>query len=93
MTGQALLLTKENMATEPLVGVPHRQRVSVSISGDFNAKVTLQRKLDGVHWRDWESWSGATEATYVVDELSDLRLIIKAGDFVDGEVLARLGAG
>jgi hypothetical protein len=76
--------------TTPLV-LDRGETASISVSGTFSATVTLQRLLDGTHWRDVTTFTAAAEKSYVVDEACSLRIGVKAGQYTSGTVTCRLG--
>ena len=80
----------ENTFTDE-IHAPSEQRLSVSVSGTFSATVTVQRKLDGENWRDYTTYTSASEATYHADEDCQLRIGIKTGDYTSGSAVCRLG--
>lgn len=66
--------------------------LNISISGTFEAAVTLQRSFDGgSSWRDVETWTVPSEAQlYDYESGVIYRLGIDAGDYVSGAALLRL---
>lgn len=89
---QELAISAQNIFT-PSILLEKRERLSVSVSGTFDATITLQRQLDAVNWRDIMSWSGAVELSYIGDEGQDIRIGIRTGDYVSGTALCRIGKG
>lgn len=91
-------ITTENMFTDPLTCAAG-DKVSVSISGVFDATVVVQRMLNTQIWRDVPSadntvgFTGPTEQTYEADEACFLRAGIRLGDFTSGVATCRLGKG
>lgn len=67
-------------------------RASLSISGTFVATVTVQRRLDGVNWRDVDpEFTTEDEKTYESDEVGEIRMGIKTGNYTSGAALCRIG--
>lgn len=85
-------INAENSFTDPFT-VQDGEAYTVSVSGTFNATVWLQRRLDGVNWRDVEAFTVPTEKDGVAAEGQDLRLGVKTGDFTSGPAVVRLGKG
>lgn len=85
-------ITAQNTFTDSLSILPH-QRPSLSISGTFDATVTLQRRLDGTNWRDVESWNGEIEPDYLSGYTQDIRLGVKTGNFTSGTAVLYIGIG
>ncbi|KKK79611.1 hypothetical protein LCGC14_2831750 [marine sediment metagenome] len=85
-------ITAQNTFTDSLFLLPN-VRVSVSISGTFNATVTIQRRLDGTNWRDVESWTGEIETDYISGYQQDVRIGVKTGDFTSGTAVLYIGIG
>lgn len=79
--------------TEPLHVTPGDVgSISVSLAGGSAATVTLQRRLDGVNWRDVDAWTDENvEKSYVTDEGSEIRVGCKAAEFTMGTVYLRMG--
>ena len=69
------------------------ERFTVSLSGTFVATVTLQRRLDGVTWRDVESYTEKTEKDGLAAEGQLIRLGINSGDYTSGDAVCRIGKG
>lgn len=67
--------------------------VAVSISGTFTGTVSLQRRLDGTNWRTVQTWTAATEATYLGDVACALRLGFDTSGYGSGTATCRLQAG
>lgn len=67
---------------------------SISVAFDVGAAavVTLQRRLDGMNWRDVDAWTDtSTEKSFVTDEGCEIRLGCKTADYTMGDVYVRLG--
>lgn len=71
------------------------ERCSISVFGTaFTGTVTVQRKIDGVNWRDVKQYPGVdAEESYDADERCSLRIGVKSGDFAGTSVAVRLGSG
>lgn len=82
-----------------ILSVDAGERVSVSVSGKFDATVTVERMLDSINWRAVPNqdgtvgWTAPTEQTYEADEACFLRIGIATGAFSSGEAICRLGKG
>lgn len=85
-------ITAQNTFTDAVAVTPGA-RVAISISGTFDATVTLQRRLDGTNWRDVEGWSGEIETSYIADKAGDVRTGVKTGDFTSGTAELLIGVG
>ena len=82
-------ITAQNVFSE-YIHVTVGDRVSISAQPGAGTTVTLQRMLDGINWRDVESWTVDVESTYVADESCDIRLGVKTGDY-GASTTVRLG--
>jgi gamma-glutamyltranspeptidase len=91
-------LNAQNTFTKPLA-LRSRERASVSVSGVFDALVTLQRRFGSGAWRDVQNpdssvgFTTPTEMTYEADESCEMQLGIKTGNYVSGTAVCRLGKG
>ena len=85
-------LTAENTFGKTLQ-IDVGERFTISVSNTFVATVTLQRRLDGVAWRDVESYTVPTEKDGLAAEGQEIRLGIKSGNFTSGTATCRIGKG
>jgi len=68
-----------------------KENFNLSISGTFSATVTVQRSLDGVTWRDVDTFTAPIE-TYGFDpEPFFYRAGVKTGDYSSGTASVRIG--
>jgi len=66
--------------------------LSVTFASGAAGTVTLQRRLDGVNWRDVDAWTDANaEKSYVTDEGCEIRMGCKTADYTMGAIYLRLG--
>lgn len=92
----SLDIAAENVFTNP-ISVNSDNRVSVSVAGEFDATVVVQRMLDGQNWRSVPNedatvgWTGPTEQTYQGDETCLLRIGVPTGMYNSGTISVRLG--
>jgi len=83
-------ITAQNVFTDS-IQVDKGDAGSISVSGTFVGTVTFQRRLDGVNWRDIETYIAETEKDFEAGEGSEIRLGVKTGDYTSGTIEARLG--
>lgn len=89
---EVLAISGDNTFT-PLILLLKGERLSISISGIFDANVTLQRRLDAANWRNVSVWSGGVETSYISDEVQEVRIGIPTGDYTSGTADCRIGKG
>lgn len=85
-------LTAENTFTDALQ-IDVGERYTISVSGTFVATVTLQRRFDGVNWRNAETFNVFAEEDRSAAEGQDIRLGIETDDYTSGTATCRLGKG
>ncbi len=85
-------ITAENTFTPPL-GIDHPTRmVDVSISGTFDATVSVQRSFDGVTWHTMEEYTAPSQRIGNEAKNGTLwRAGVLTGDFNSGTVELLLG--
>lgn len=85
-------ITAQNTFTEPLK-VSINKRYSLTISGTFDATITLQKTYDsGTTWFDVERFVGPdSDVSIEVPENLQVRIGVKTGEFVSGSAYVRLG--
>ena len=65
---------------------------NLSISGTFNATVTVQRSFDrGVTWRDMDDFTAPVEEVGIEPEYCHYRVGVKTGNYTSGTVNIRIG--
>lgn len=92
-------ITAQNQFTTPVLKIPpltdpqKKTGFNISISGTFDATVSLQRRFTGtVTWLDVETFT--TPGEFIGDEVesnTEYQIGVKTGDFVSGPVKVRLG--
>lgn len=66
--------------------------ISVAFDAGAAAVVTLQRRLNGVDWRDVDAWTDTSaEKSFVTDGGCEIRIGCKTADYTMGTIYLRLG--
>jgi len=81
-------ITTDNKFTDP---VQLDGYFNLSLSGTWNAKVTVQRSVDAKDWMDVDTFMSNTESVGFEPELLWYRVGVKTSDFTSGTVVVRLG--
>ena len=84
-------IAAQNIFTDSLQ-VDKGEVVSISAQPGAASTVTLQRKIDGVNWRDVEQWAVDIELSYHTDEACLLQIGVKTGDY-GASTTVRIGKG
>lgn len=87
-------LGAEDTYTDPMQ-LDASERYSVSISGIFDATLTMQRNLIGGagNWRNVEDYTGPIEKDGITVEGQEMRIGIQPGNYTSGSAVARIGKG
>jgi hypothetical protein len=64
---------------------------NLSLSGTWDAIVTVQRSIDNTAWVDVDTFKANTEDYGFEPELMWYRVGVKTGDFTSGPIVIRLG--
>jgi hypothetical protein len=65
---------------------------NLSITGTFNATVTVQRSFDkGSNWHDVDTFTSTAEEVGFEPETVKYRVGIKTGDYTSGSAVIRVG--
>lgn len=96
LTNQNQFTGNESGVTQAVTGedgIVIKGGYNLSISGTFDATVTLQRSFDGgANFRDMETYDEPVESWDIEVELGVLyRAGIKGGDYTSGTALVRIG--
>jgi hypothetical protein len=81
-------ITAQNTFSDP---VKLEGYFNFSLSGTFDATVTVQRSTDAITWVDVDTFTAPTEDYGFDPEIIYYRVGVKTGDYVSGSAVVRLG--
>ncbi len=88
MASVSKTITDQNQFTDPISIV---DAFNLSISGTFDATVTVQRSFSGGVWHDVDTFTTPTEQYGYDPEGVLYRAGVKTGEFTSGPAVVRIG--